>query len=1043
MDLKQILRGHAITLLERKSTKAILSDAFNNDIPKINALMSAYDIGIVTTIQEHFPLGNLERSSAINKLIKQHSMLEDKAAWAVDQWIDAVDSAVIREMKDAQEQLEKENENKLFGGDDDPWAELGLPSSHDTPPDPTPIDFSDKSEQVDYYTNVCLDKVKGKIFIPCGVGNTDNGFYICGISEKDCSAAPTVFALVYNYLIRNSCITPEDYPHYLNTVSTTFQLNYQHVFRLMMIILQLIKNGAVGRKLDLSYAGKDEELNIAIAIINDYVARFSRLMRVKKVILERVSQSKNPIKISLDKKINGIYIEENKAPCNARELWYGEKINYQLDSDLLPDLEYILGEISSFDTFKEGQFIALKNMLGTNGHSICIMPTGSGKSLIFYFASLLQPLPMFILAPTEILIDDQIRNLKKFHHMDNVSHLKLTADNDFSKFEMRNSLLYLTPATFQNRHLLVKCRYINNGHTFIMNEKSRMLQEIKVAPGPSISYVVLDEIHCLSNWGHDFRPEYLMLSKFLNKFLDRVTFLGFTATANYTVVEDIQQQLKIPQQNIFSPIAFEKYNVSYHFQELQSFDEMIETVCAVVGEQIRRNERTLVFTKNDEVSFQVAQAIGYEADVFQKDNTYAYHLFADEKCKVLVASEEMGIGINLPNIQNIIHFGLPVSKNEFVQEIGRAGRANEAVNSYVFYLDPVPENVPPILLKRELEIPDISRILNDIDNDYSDCYRKLNSNIDSKEDLLEQIMQVYNEFEQKGQGLYVKKYPLTTVEMVKKYIFMLYTIGYVNDWYSYAGNEHDGVIEIMVDVSSSNHDFYRIPSNMLNRVKQRAIAYYETLGSNREQIVKTQRATDVPGAIKVYVDWYYAKFLYHHKEMFLDFLEFAEANKESDSEKVTEDIREYFTLPFIEIKSDEMYYSKLSLKEIADKVAQGIGRNTLANVERINSNRYMYNLDCFLFLGNLKLYARFDKSRFERIIRNTPSKQNQELMDAIGKVFAKLNTAGRFETIRCLGENGTIFGGDEISICDVLYQNADKDMVYYGMLASRLNTQFC
>ena len=289
MDLKQVLHGHAITLLERKSAKAILSDAFNNNIPKINALMSAYDIGIVTTIQEHFPPGNLERSSAINKLIKQHSMLEDKAAWAVDQWIDAVDSAVIREMQTAQEQLEKEREETLFGGNEDRWADLGLPSSHDDPPDPAPIDFADKSEQVDYYTNVRLDKVEGRIYIPCGVGNTDNGFYICGICEKECSAAPTVFALVYNYLIRNSCITPEDYPHYLNTVSTTFQLNYQHVFRLMMIILQLIKNGVVGRKLDLLYTGKDEELDFAIAIINDYVARFSRLMRVRKIVLERVS----------------------------------------------------------------------------------------------------------------------------------------------------------------------------------------------------------------------------------------------------------------------------------------------------------------------------------------------------------------------------------------------------------------------------------------------------------------------------------------------------------------------------------------------------------------------------------------------------------------------------------------------------------------------------------------------------------------------------------------------------------------------------------
>lgn len=116
MNLKQILHGHAVTLLERQSTKAILSDALNNDVPKINALMNAYDIGIVTSIQSQFPLGNLERSNAINKLIKQHSMLEDKATWAVDQWIAAIDGAVIREMQAARAQLDKEKEERLLGG---------------------------------------------------------------------------------------------------------------------------------------------------------------------------------------------------------------------------------------------------------------------------------------------------------------------------------------------------------------------------------------------------------------------------------------------------------------------------------------------------------------------------------------------------------------------------------------------------------------------------------------------------------------------------------------------------------------------------------------------------------------------------------------------------------------------------------------------------------------------------------------------------------------------------------------------------------------
>lgn len=196
MDLKQILRGHAVILLERKSTKAILSDVFNNDMPKVNALMSAYDIGIVKTIQEHFPLGNLDRSNAINKLIKQHSMLEAIAVWAVDQWVAAIDNTIIMEMKAAQDEKDKERLDQLFVGGEDSGENPELPSSHGALSDPLPIDFTDKSEQVDYYTNVRLDKTKGKIYIPCGVGNTDNGFYICGINEKVCSHAETFSNLV-------------------------------------------------------------------------------------------------------------------------------------------------------------------------------------------------------------------------------------------------------------------------------------------------------------------------------------------------------------------------------------------------------------------------------------------------------------------------------------------------------------------------------------------------------------------------------------------------------------------------------------------------------------------------------------------------------------------------------------------------------------------------------------------------------------------------------------------------------------------------------
>ena len=914
----------------------------------------------------------------------------------------------------------------------------------------------DTADMPAYTTNVCLNKIKGKIHIPCGIGNTDFGFYICGINEKKCSTAPTVFALIYNYLTRNSRIKPGDYPHgdyprYLKDKTTTFQLNYQNIFRLMMIILQLIKNdmGLARTKtnltrsektieLNISYSGKAEELNIATEIINDYIARFSRLMRVEKITLKNIARGPNSIKVSLGEKTSGVYVENKTEPSNARELWYGEKINYRLDTTNIEDLEYILSEISPFNKFKDGQFDALKKMLGTNEHTICIMPTGSGKSLIFYIASLLQPLPIFVLVPTDILIKDQIRNLKNFHHIDNVSHLKLTPENDFKDFEMRNSLLYLTPLTFQNGNLLRKFRQANKGETFEMDEKSRIFKDVKVAPGSSIAYIVLDEIHCLSNWGHDFRPEYLMLAKELKKYLDRVTYLGFTATADYTIAKDIQQQLDISNNNIFTPVAFEKYNVSYHFQAFFNFDQMRDKVCEIVSEQISKDERILIFTKSDRDSSLLAQAIGYEADIFRKDDDFAYTSFADGKCKVLVACEDLGIGINLPNVQNVIHFGLPLSKCEFVQEIGRAGRADEAVTSYVLYLEPSPRNIPPALLERKSEISNISEMLKGFDNDYSACYRKLSSNINSKRDLRNNVMRNYYWLEEKGgYGNPQKEFPLADVEMNKKYIFMLYAIGYIREWYVSSHSDLDH-IKLTVEISGSTG--HRQDPMLLNHVKECAVKYYENLDSKstREQIGKTKAAKDVLSVIDVYVDWYYTKYLYHHREMFLDFFRFVEGNKKCDSNRITEELGEYFILPFDEIERDAMDYSKRSLKEIANKVARGIGRNTRANVERINNDIYIYKLDCVLFLDDLRC-ARFDKSRFTRIIKNTPTNQNQELMDAIRIVFARLDTSSRFETICGLIETTDLFGNDWISICSSLYENANKDSIYYGLLATALN----
>ena len=259
----------------------------------------------------------------------------------------------------------------------------------------------------------------------------------------------------------------------------------------------------------------------AVEYINKYLKIFCELSSAP-VLSVKLKLDTNGTKIKFNKlSQHDICVVSCKNKSNMeRKMWYGSKIKYNLTKRHKPLLLKLLQSISDFTEFKEGQFEAICSMINANDNAVCIMPTGSGKSLIYYFASMLQPMCTFVVSPTDILIKDQIRNLSKYYGYDNVSHLMLNGNYDFEGYRMGTNLVYLTPTTFQNKNLF----------------KSFWAEDNK----SKIAYIILDEIHCLSNWGHDFRPEYLMLSKNLKKYLEQTSFLGFTATANYTVVKDIQ-----------------------------------------------------------------------------------------------------------------------------------------------------------------------------------------------------------------------------------------------------------------------------------------------------------------------------------------------------------------------------------------------------------------------------------------------------------------------------------------------------------------------
>lgn len=1029
IELQKLISRNPGVVLSKSRAKGLFNDIFQNDASKVNLLMTAYELGIVSEICKAFPLDNMAKGRLVKMLVQQHSIVNDRAVWAIDTWCSCFSADLLKEI----ERIETEQQEEV--------AKIIVPVEEPKKEKPKELQgaLDTRDDYDNYYTNPIIEETPERIYVPCGIGNTDKGFFIYGIKKTQlCTHKDAnVYALIYNYLVRNSIITDDNISHYISSIESTYELDYRSIYRLAIVLLQMVKNNYMtASDMNLNFQGDKENLKYAVGMINNYAALFCRLMKIEPVKMQ-IRLAGNGHKLALDG-ATGIYVRNNtEVISNAREIWYGRKINYRLTKENLQDIEYLLSEISPFDSFKEGQYEVLCKMLASKRHIVCIMPTGSGKSLIFYMASILQPLPMFVVAPTEILIQDQIRNLKKFHHMDNVAHLRLTDENSFNEYEIHNSLNYLTPMTLQNRHLLVKFRYINSGTKLIK------MHEEQIAPGPLVSYIILDEIHCLSNWGHDFRPEYLMLSKYLNKYLDQINFWGFTATANYTVVEDVQRQLDIPQENFLSPISFEKYNVSYDYRCVQTVDEMYSITGEISQQLINRNERTIIFTKSDDISRKVADAVGYEADIFSMDNPEAYHHFVDGRCKVLIASEELGIGVNFPNISNIIHFGLPLSKNEYVQQIGRAGRANERVKSHVVYLENRSENIPEQLLRRNTGIDDIPGLLAGVDNDYTDIYRRLTNSCPTKDLLYNRLIERYKGFVVDEKVIRVNSFGFDVIEDVKQQLFMLYTVGYINDWYSYCKSKDGNGIDILIDICSTDAQSYEAdPNKMLRRMKNRLRDYFDFLGNNREGIAKTDRAATPEEIIRVFVDWYYTKYLYHHNEQFLDLFEFITGNADNDSERITTGIKDYFTLPFIKLKSDEALYGDMSVKEIANKVIQGVNKATLANVERINSNRYSYKLDFMLFCGHLRMNGQFEESRLDRILGSAPTTEIKGLTESFGRLYAGCDIAGRLSMLNYLENHAKPVGIDFNEFLSNAYKSGQKDLLFYGIMAKRINEHF-
>jgi ATP-dependent DNA helicase RecQ len=316
----------------------------------------------------------------------------------------------------------------------------------------------------------------------------------------------------------------------------------------------------------------------------------------------------------------------------------------------------ILSKYWKHDAFRPQQEAIITSVLDGKD-TLALLPTGGGKSICFQVPALLQEGITLVISPLIALMRDQVQNLDK-------KGIKAIA---------------LTGGIPQNEiiDLLDNCQYGNYKLLYLSPERLQsdwILERIKNLP---INLIAIDEAHCVSQWGHDFRPAYLKIAV-LKSFFPKVPFLALTATATQRVKEDIKVQLQLHNPAEFTQ-SFYRNNIAYWIYETEDKLHLIQQI-------LHKNPQpSIVYVTNRKACSETAQqleSLGFTATYYHggmasKEKANAMALWMDEKVQVIVATNAFGMGIDKANVKTIIHLHLPQNLENYYQETGRAGRNGE------------------------------------------------------------------------------------------------------------------------------------------------------------------------------------------------------------------------------------------------------------------------------------------------------------------------------------------------------------------------------